>query len=156
MHITTIVCQEWIFYQVIHLKPFRDALLRNEYELIEIKAPENLPPIVTNWKEEQLKNLDVKAYHSKMLASAFLKVEEEAKKEKSLPIRKIYIHMIEGEPFIAWSAPYDRELDSKRAQIVLFKHLSPLGYKVYGLFSISSDKQDRNCSCYFFGFDKTN
>jgi FOG: WD40 repeat len=133
-----------------HLKPFVDAMLRNEYEILAVVAPEKTKIALSTWKEEQSgmkKNLgDAEALFSAALAAA----EAEARKDRSVSLRKIFLSQQMGQPVIAWSTPDDgTDFNSERARELLTKHMSPLGYDVTGSF-VGGDPQDSRSYCYFY------
>jgi WD40 repeat protein len=138
-----------------HLKPFVDAILRNEYEILEVAAPEKTKIAVSTWKEEQngmRKNLsDAEGMFSAALAAA----EAEARKDRSVSLRKIFLSQQMGQPVIAWSTPDDgTAFNSERARELLTKHMSPLGYDVTGSF-VGGDPQDNRSYCYFYMYKKS-
>jgi hypothetical protein len=88
------------------------------------------------------------------LYTALAKAEDEAQKDRSVALRKIFLTKQLGEPVIAWSAPDDgTDFNSERARELLTKHMSPLGYHVTGSF-VGGDPQDSRSYCYFYMYKK--
>ena len=93
--------------------------------------------------------------HPEDISVAVKKVEEEARIDPSITVRKIYLSQLMGDPVIAWSTPNHGSLfNSDRAREILTKHISPLGYSLSGPVS-SGDPQDSKSRCRFYWYKKT-
>lgn len=142
-----------------HLKPFVDAIKRNEYQVIEVCPPPATVEVVAKWKEEQdatrKRAADLLSGKTEgNLVAVLANAEAEARKDRSVSLRKIFLTELMGENVIAWSAPDDgTDFNSNRAREILTKHISPIGYEVSGSF-VGGDPQDNRSYCHFYMYKK--
>lgn len=143
-----------------HLKPFVDAINRNEYQEMEVCPPPATVEVLAKWKEEQdaTRKRDADLLSGKTegnLVAVLANAEAEARKDRSVSLRKIFLTEQMGETVIAWSTPDDgTNFNSNRAREILAKHISPVGYKVRGSF-VGGDPQDSGSYCYFYMYKKS-
>jgi len=138
-----------------HLKPFVDAMLRNEYQVVEVITPEKAKQTLSRWEEEQNKPKTAATDTGGSLSTALANAEAEVRRDRSVTLRKIFLSQQLGESVIAWSTPDDgSNFNSERASAILSKHISPLGYAVTGSF-VGGDPQDSRSYCYFYMYKKS-
>jgi hypothetical protein len=68
---------------------------------------------------------------SKMLETALKKLEQELHKQRTFPVKSLFLRMIQGEWKIVWSYSYDAVLKNKKgAENLLNKKLKPINKRV--------------------------